>query len=241
MDATLHPTPRWREVVLDQIRIVGLSLIPATLVVAAVLAIGTAMIVGEIVSGGAGFDGRQTFPTALIAFLYPFAVWRSEKRFGPAFLWTLPVDRRLLALAKVFAGFVCLMAALAFFVLWLLALGLLAGATAEQTVARVPFIATVGMYLFGSAVVLGLRHPLRWLFGVAGVLWLMGPLGNVLNRPNDGDRAGAGDIFSATDRLLAVWLTLPESTQWAVTFVWVGAGLAAVWAAASRHRDRRRS
>ncbi|HYO78299.1 MAG TPA: hypothetical protein VE010_17705 [Thermoanaerobaculia bacterium] len=244
MDVTLHSTPRRREVVLEQLRIVGLSLGPAALVVASVLAVGTAIIVGEIMSGGPGFDSDETFPTALIAFLFPFAVWRNEKRFGPAFLWTFPVERRLLALAKVFAGFVWFMAALAFFALWLLVLGLITGASPAQTVARIPFVATIGMYLFGSALVLGLRHALRWLLGVAGVLFLIGTLGEALSQPDDSEWAyvpGARGFFAATSRLIAAWLSLPESAQWATsTFLWIAAGLAALWAALSRHRERRR-
>ncbi len=240
METTLHATPRWRDVVVEQIRIVRLSLVPAALVVAAVLAIGTVVIGGEIIGGGRGFDSEETFPTALIAFLYPFAVWRNEKRFGPGFLWTFPVERRLLALAKVFAGLVWFMAALAFFVLWLLALGRFDGASAEQTVARIPFVATIAMYLFGSAVVVGLRHPLRWLLGAGGVLFLMGTISDVLNRPNGGDGPEVGASSTFPD-VVAAWLTLPDSAQaTATTFVWVGAGLFAVWAAASRHRDRRR-
>ena len=243
-EGTLHPGPRWRDVVLEQIRIVGLSLGPAALVVAVVLGIGTVMIVGEIVGGGPGFDSDETFPTAIIAFLYPFAVWRSEKRFGPAFLWTFPVDRRRLALAKVFAGFVWLMAAVAFFATWLLALGLPAGAASAQTVARIPFIATIAMYLFGSALVLGLRHPLRWLLVLAGVFVVMGTLSDLFTQPNDGEWAyvpGASSFFSMANRISAAWLSLPESAQSVISTLFMfGAGFAALWMAASRHRDRRK-
>lgn len=243
-DVTLNATPRWRDVVLQQVAIVGLSLRREALVVAAVLAAAAVLIGGEIIGGGPGFDSDETFPTAQIAFLYPFLVWRSEKRFGPAFLWTLPVDRRRLALAKVFAGAVWFMAALTFFVVWLLALGLLADAPAARTIMRVPFTATLGAYLFGSALVLGLRHPLRWLLGTAGVLVLMGALGDVINRPDDAEWRyvpGAANFFSTTERLRAVWLTLPDFAQWTVTtLLWFGLGLIAVWIAASRHRERHR-
>lgn len=244
MDVTLHPEPRWRDVVREQIRIVGLTLGPAALIIAVVLAIGTVMIAGEILGDGPGFDADETFPTALIAFLYPFAVWRSEQRFGPAFLWTFPVERRRLALAKVFAGFVWLTAGVAFFVAWLFALGLFAGAPAAHTVARVPIVATFAMYLFGSALVLGLRHPLRWLIGAAGVIVLMGTLGDALAQPNDGEWAyvpGAAAFFSMANRFMSAWLSLPASAQSVLSTVFVlGAGFAALWIAASRHRDRRK-
>ena len=60
----------------------------------------------------------------MLGLLLPIGVWKGEERFGPGFLWTLPVDRRRHALAKVFAGWVWLMGAVALFVLWLLALAL---------------------------------------------------------------------------------------------------------------------
>ncbi|HEY0142208.1 MAG TPA: hypothetical protein VGF48_15025 [Thermoanaerobaculia bacterium] len=243
-DVTLHPTPRRRDVLLEQLRMVGVTLRPAALIVAAVLAFGTVMVGGEIIGGGRGFDSNETFPTALVAFLFPFAVWRNEKRFGPAFLWTLPVERRLLALAKVLAGFVWFMVALAFFVLWLLVLGLLAGAPPEHTIARVPFITTIAMYLFGSALVLGLKHHLRWLVGAAGVRFLMGTSGEAIRRPETREWRyvpGADAFFSAISEVRAAWLSLPDSAQWTLgTFLWIAASVAALWAALSRHRERRR-
>lgn len=244
MDVTLHPGPRWRDIVLEQIRIVGLGLVPAALVVAIVLGGGTVIIVHEIIGGGPGFDSLDTFPTAVVAFLFPFAVWRSEKRFGPSLLWTFPVDRRRLALAKVFAGLVWLMAGVAFFFTWLLVLKLLAGASSAHTIARVPFAATCAMYLFGSALVVGLRHPLRWIAGVAGVLFLMGAVSDLFTQPNDGEWAyvpGARAFFSVTSRVIAAWLALPGSTQSVLSTLFMfGVAFAALWTAASRHRERRK-
>lgn len=245
IDVTLHPMPRWRDVVHEQVRVVGLSLRTAALVFAIVLGVSTLMVGSELLRGGPGFDSNDSFPTALVSFLFPFAVWRGESRFGPAFLWTLPVDRRRLALAKVFAGWVWLMAALAVFVSWLLALALLSPATpAAQVLVRIPFTATLATYLLGSALVLGLRHPLRWLFGAAGVLFLMGTLSDVLSQPDDGEWQyvpGANAFFSAAERAAALWQTLPDPVRWSITtFLWFGAGAAALWVAASRHRERRR-
>ena len=243
-EVTLHPAPRWRDVVLEQLRIVALSLRAEALVITVVLGAVTVMIVGEFLGGGPGFDSQETLPTALISFLFPFAVWRREPRFGPAFLWTLPVDRRQLALAKVFAGWVWLMAAMAVFTAWLLALGFLTGVSPAHTILRIPFTATALLYLFGSALVLGLRHPLRWLFGAAGVLFLMGTLGDVISRPDDSEWRyvpGARAFFSTVSRAAETWLTIPDPARWAITTVLcLGAGLALLWAAASRHRERRR-
>jgi hypothetical protein len=244
IDANLHPTPRWRDVVLQQVAIVGLGLRREALVLIAVLAAAGSLVAGEIIRGGPAFDGDETFPTALVAFLFPFLVWRSDKRFGPSFLWTLPVDRRRLALARVFAGGVWLTAALTFFVAWLLALGFLGGAPAARTVMRVPFTATFAAYLFGSALVVGLRHPVRWLLGAAGVIVLMGAVGQAIHKPGQStwqSVPGAGAYSSAAGDVETAWRTLPDLARWTIsTFVIFPAGFAAVWAAASRHRDRRR-
>lgn len=243
MEVTLHPKPRWRDVVLEQIRIVGLSLRPVGLVLAVVLGIGTYAIGIEILGGGPGFDSDEMLPTALISFFFPFAVWRGERRFGPAFLWTLPVDRRRLALARVFAGLVWLMAAVAAFVSWLLVLALIARATPEYQVARIPYVETIAAYLFGSALLVGLRHPLRWLLGAAGVLFLTGNLSQMLEQFYGVQSVmGSRRLYYAATGAGDVWLGLPDLAQWAIaTFLLLGAGLAALWAAASRHRERRRN
>lgn len=242
MDVTLHPTPRRREVILEQIRHVGLSLRREALVVAVVLGIGTVVVIGDILGGGPGLDSNETFPTALVAFLLPFLVWRNDKRFRPSFLWTLPVDRRQLALAKVFAGGVWLAAAVALFVIWVFMLGLPGRVPTAHTVERIPFIATIAMYLFGSSIVLGLRHPLRWMFGAAGLFFLIGGVSQKLEHLY-GVRTllGSSRLYSAVDDAAGFWQTLPVFAQWAISaFLLIGAGLALLWAAASRHVERRR-
>jgi hypothetical protein len=272
MEVTLHPTPRGRDVVREQVRMVGLGLRREALIAAVVLGIVTLAVAGRIVRGGAGLllDSDASGPISVAAFLLPFAVWRGERRFGPAFLWTLPVDRRRLALAKVFAGWVWLMAALAVFLSWLAALALLSGATAIPPTAvpqslrwLVPFTGATAMYLLGSALVLGLRHPLRWLLGTVGVFFLLAALSEALGRTGSGELRivawsgvlrwavygpyglrtllSSSGFFSAAEDAAATWRKLPHLAQWATaTFLWLGAGLAALWAAASRHGERRR-
>ena len=228
-EMTLHPTPRLRDIVLDQIRIVVSSLRIEALLFAAFLGGATVLIVGDLLSGGPGFDSDEIFSTALIAFLFPFALWRRDKPFGSAFLWTLPVDRRRLALARVFAGFVWLMSALAIFISWLLTLALIAEVSLLHTFLRVPIVATIAAYLIGSAVVLGLRHPVRWLAGAGGVFLLMGRT----IRPH-------GRIDNTIDHAWETWLTLPNLTQFLIfTSLSLGVGLIALWVAASRHKETR--
>lgn len=239
MQGTLHPTPRGRDVVREQVRIVGQGLRREALIAAVVLGVVTSAIGIEMTRGSVGIQSDSWEATSIVAFLFPFAVWKGEKRFGPAFLWTLPVDRRRLALAKVFAGWVWLMIALAVYVLWLLALTLFSDATAMLPVTLVPFTAATAMYLLGSALVLGLRHPLRWLLATVSVLFLLAFLHQY--GPHDLRTLLISSGFvSAMEHAAAAWRTLPDLAQWATaTFLWLGAGLAALWAAASRHRENR--
>jgi hypothetical protein len=237
-EVTLHPAPRWSDAVLEQIRILGISLRREALVVAVVLALSTFIIGAELARGGPGFDSNETLPTAVISFLFPFAVWRGEKRFGPAFLWTLPVDRRRLVLAKVLAGWVWLMAAMTVFVAWLLTLALIAGVSLIETIGRVHFVPTTATYLLGSALVLGLRHPLRWLLGATGLVVLVGGVSNELERAHGVQTLlGSSGLLLATRRVTDLWYALPVPIS---AFLWLGAGLAALWIAASRYRERRR-
>ena len=235
---SLHAMPRGRDVVREQIRIVGLALRREALVVAIVVGIVTAKIVIDIVRGSAAswFDSDEWVPIAFVSFFVPFAIWRREKRFGPAFLWTLPVDRRRLALARVFAGWVWLMAALAFFVCWQAGLALVSRVAGAETVNLFAFVGATAMYLFGSALVLGLRHPLRWLLGTAGVFFLLGFFNQAVDI-----RMRSGAVGSAINSAGTFWLALSEPVQWVVAaFLWLGAGLIALWAALSRHGERRR-
>jgi hypothetical protein len=241
-EVTLHPTPRWRDVVLEQVRIVGLSLRTMGLLVAAVLGFGTILIVSELVGGGPGFDSRQTFPTALYSALIPFVMWRNDRPFGPAFLWTLPVDRRRLALARVFAGWLWTMATVGGFILWLYVLALLAHAPALEIVMRVPVTATATAYLFASALILGVRHPLRWLLAATGVFFLIGGLSEAFGSgPSALDSAlSASGFVSAVEDAVEAWGVLPGLARWAITtFISLGSGLAALWAAISRHKENR--
>jgi hypothetical protein len=245
MDATLHSLPRMSDVIREQIRVVGLSLRREALVVAIVLVIVTLRIALDIVQGTAAswFDTGDWAVIGIASFLFPFAVWRRDRQFGPAFLWTLPVDRRRLSIAKVFAGWVWLMAALAVFVLWHLALALLSGVPDPQIVSLTVFSGTTAMYLLGSAVVLGLRHPLRWLLGTVAVLALLGMLEKGLAHGPWAVETlvTSTEVPSALAGAWSVWQSLPALAQWAIlTILWLGAGLLALRAAASRHAESRR-
>jgi hypothetical protein len=262
-DWTLHRSPPLRDVVREQIRVVGLALRREALVVASVLAIVTLIIAIDIVHGNAAtwFDSDEWAGVGVISFLFPFAVWRRERRFGPAFLWTLPVDRRQLALTKVFAGWVWLISAMTAFALWHKALAVLSGVTDPQTI-PLPLTGGTAMYLLGSALVLGLRHPLRWLLGTVGVFFVLATLNEALGRTATGQArmvAWSGvlrwlvygpygidtllsshSFSSAVDGAATVWREHPHLSWALAAFLWLSAGLAALWAAVSRHGEHRR-
>jgi hypothetical protein len=293
-----HATPRLRAVAAEQVRVVGLSLRWLGVVALAVIAVITALILTEVLAAGRpiDFNPEQVMVPGPVALLLPIFIWKDEDRFGSAFLWTLPVDRRQHALVKVFAGWVWLMAAVACFVLWLLAMSLVSGdrvlaeelrgflpvspfpepGTIDRSVIRtvrwapqpilwlVPFTAATATYLLGSALMLGPRHPLRWVVGTVLAFFLLLGIAEatssrwLLNAPNQVLRPlfigpyGLDAVLTARTDFLKVgttltsgesaiiWRGFPNLGQLALaTLLWTGAGLLALWAAASRHRERR--
>jgi hypothetical protein len=295
--------PRLRTVLLEQIRVTGHALRTPALIAAALVALLTLWVALQVAS-------REThirltaWPTqmpGLVGALLPVAVWARDERFGPGFLWTLPVDRRRHALTKVLAGWVWLMGAVALFVGWLLAVTVTTGGRAlppetlhvlaapiaaagplDPAALRpvrwaagpllwlVPFTAATATYLLASALALGSRHPLRWVIGTAlvyvlssiasqaasaqlGVRWLDDAPGRLVRLLVEG-RYGLDALLTARTESLSVpatlttgarvmvWRAVPALADWGTALLlWTGAGLAALWAAASRHRERRRA
>jgi hypothetical protein len=298
-DPTRHSPPGGLTVLLAQIRLVERAMRTPALVAAALIGLATLILTIEIVDTSTviPFHPEHHVLPGLLGLLLPVGVWMGEERFGAAFLWTLPVDRRRHALAKVFAGWVWLMGAVALLVIWLLGLALFSGGNvlAEETrrvlwsfsVAAagpfdpnavqevrwtphplfwmVPFTAATGTYLLASALALGSPHPLRWIAATLCGFFLLVALVDsasaerliqgahgLLDALVKG-RYGVDALLTArteslqvaatlsTGETLVVWSALPDLGQWArATLLWTGAGLAAVWAAASRHRERRR-
>ena len=107
--------PRLRTVLVEQVRATGFALRGAALIGGTLLALVTIAGALQRVSMGAVVNLYQ-WPSLLpgvVGALLPIAVWARDERFGPGFLWTLPVDRRRLALTKVVAGWVWLMGGVA--------------------------------------------------------------------------------------------------------------------------------
>ena len=294
----LHQTPRLADVLREQVRAVALALRTPALVGLAILLLGSALAIAEFVTGGGRVDfaPELSMVPAFVGLLFPIGVWKGERRFGTSFLWLLPVDRQRHALAKVTAGWICLMLAVLFFLVWIFVLALATGGNilGEHTVqllpsavipeARtldpaalrpiryapqpvfwlVPFTAATGTYLLASAVALGSRYPLRWIVGVplgillvsalgaaADIDWLRFLASRLLGAALEG-RYGLDALFTAraeslktavvlsTGKTVSVWRGLPDVREWALaTFLWFGAGLAALLAATARHREHR--
>jgi hypothetical protein len=236
---TRHSLPRWRDVVLEQVRIVGRSLRLEAWAVTAILGVGTLVIGIDIARGGPGFDSSDWLPTPLVSFLIPFSLWRRERPFDRALLWTFPVERRRLALARVIAGGVWTMALLAVFALWLLVLGAFAHAPPARTFMRVQVVATATTYLLGNALVLGLRHPLRWLLRVVAFVALIAFFTHAPGMPS---RESATRVGIAVGDAWANWDAMPALAQSLMAAILgLGMGAAALWGALSRHGERRRS
>jgi hypothetical protein len=295
-EPVLHATPRIADVVREQVRAVAIALRVPALGALAVLVLGSALTIAEFITGGGAVDfaPELSMVPAFVGLLFPIGVWKGEKRFGTSFLWLLPVDRRRHALAKVAAGWVCLMAAVLFFLAWLFVLSLVTGGNilGEHTIqllpsavvpeARtldpaalravryapqpvfwlVPFTAATGTYLLTSAVAVGVRYPVRWMIGVPlGVLlasalgaaadidWLKFLASRLLHALVDG-RYGLDALFTAraeslktavvltTGKTVSAWRGLPDVGEWVLaTAFWIGAGLAALTAAALRQRE----
>jgi hypothetical protein len=216
MDTSRHATPPLRDALVAQMGLVGFALRTPAFVAALLVAVATGVILFD--AEALAFRPEHYVMPGLLGILLPISVWRGETRFGGGFLWTLPVDRRHHALARVFAGWLWLMGAVVLFVLWLLTLAILTGGsvlapevravlptyqalvtfdpgalqhvrwTPDPRLWLVPFAAATCAYVFASALTLGTRQPLRWIVG--------GLLGGLL-------LVAAGDV-SSSDRLLGL-------------------------------------
>jgi hypothetical protein len=122
------------------------------------------------------------------------------------------------------------MIVLATFIVWEKTLAALSGVAHAETMPAITFVGTTAAYLIGSALVLGLRHPMRWLLGAAGLFFLVGGLGDALS---PGPYA-VEPLLRSSGVLSAV-----EDSAAVVPFLCLCAGLIALWAAISRHKENR--
>ena len=199
MSTTSPPQMPFGALLIEQVRSVGMSLRKEAILLGLLLLALSVVGLYEAWSHAAGLNGEPELllTTLPVAFIFPFAVWKGEKIFDDAFLWTFPVSRHRIALAKVAAGAVWCLAGILAVLLWILLITLVTGGTFGISETRlighgnqdlpefaqvawqtplwmwlVPFASGLILYLLGSAAVLGLRHPVR-LFAGAAFGWAM--------------------------------------------------------------------
>ena len=261
----------------------------AALAAVCVLAAVTAIRYGERLE----FGPELLLPVLPLSLILPWLVWKGDPVFGRALLWTLPVRRQRAAAAKVAAGALWLMLGvlLTFAGLALTTLatggkigceevrflappsGGLIGAERVQWTTPLwawlmPFGGALLSYTAGSAVLLGLRYPLRWLAGAASAVVLLGVfatnlgpdsaftssidrlLTSVVNGTYGLDFALTGgehslvyDVdrhgFQDGERRPSLWRDMPSFGRWAFALlVWMGAMLLALALAIRRHWER---
>jgi hypothetical protein len=294
------PQPRLRDVLLEQIRVTWIALRRPALVGVGLAAVATTVALPTLIRGGPlHINGWPTWLPGITGALLPIAVWGRDERFGPGFLWTLPIDRRRHAFVKIIAGWIWLMGGVVVFLSWLFVMARMTGegvlpATINVFVSNLPptgpvdpatlravhwdpgplmgvvaFAGATACYLLGSALILGTRHPLRWVIGVA-LLWALTavvgePVGTqfdigwLVGAPERlmqllvGSRYGLDALLTArseslsasatltTGKPMRVWFGVPDLADWAVaTVIWTGLGAILLWVAVSRHGERRR-
>jgi hypothetical protein len=297
------PRPSSRDVLMAQFRAIGFTLRLPMLIAAALAVLVTLTLAIQIASGDIEKHllAEPSSLPGIIGALLPIAIWAREERFGPGFLWTLPVDRSRHALIKVLAGWLWLVAGLALYALCQLVLALVsdggvlpvkmmymltspmpASERLDPAMLRIvrwapgpvvwviPAAAATATYLLASAIMLGIRHPFRWVVGavvlvpalsaathLAGRLldveWLTDAPARAVSQLVEG-RYGLEALLTlrtwsldtrvvlTTGERIQAWSAIPNLGDWRIAaLLWTTAGLLALWAAASRHREQRRA
>lgn len=123
--------PRTGDVLVAQLHATAFALRVPILIAAVAAVLGTVFLAVRIASGDMEKNllAQPSSLPGIVGALLPAAIWAREERFGPGFMWTLPVDRSRHALLKVLAGWLWLMAGAALYVLCLLVLSIVAGDT----------------------------------------------------------------------------------------------------------------
>lgn len=119
-----------------------------------------------------------------------------------------------------------------------------------------PFFAATALYLLASALWVGTRHPIRWVVGlwiavlaIGGFLelteiqsaerFLEGALSTFDQLVTGGHETLRRSVWPTPGERLVVWDALPSPGRWAgISASWLALGVAAVVAAARRHRTR---
>lgn len=229
-----HEPPRAIAVLRLHLGKVGRTLRPELIGLALVLSPTVILALGLMMRRDAVLDYPSEALSILLpagGFLLPFRLWSREGLFDRGSFQHLPVERRKHVLIRVCAGAAWALGVAAGVVLLF---NLLARAAGSPTIGPavwqwlVPLGAVATAYLLGSALVLAVRHPLRWSAGSILAFMLLGAFASPI--------AGAlsnGDL--AFERVLTGG---DSSAEWALALLfWFGLGLTAVAVASLRHRE----
>lgn len=191
----LHPVPSRGAVARENLRAVGQS-VRLEIAAVLVLLLGLLVLMATLAPqgpGGVDYDvADMTWPVVLLGLFAPLAVWKHEEPSRRAYLWSLPVDRARHTLVRVWSGWAWLMALVATYVVWAMAVALVTGGHVvinrdwealllrelppgsrirDLTLAGhawlwlTPFAGATTMYLFGTVVALLSNYPLRVFAG----------------------------------------------------------------------------
>jgi hypothetical protein len=127
-----------------------------------------------------------------------------------------------------------------------------------------PFTAATGTYVIASAVMLGIRFPLRWIAAIGATLFLIAGTSQALGSQRYSERLG--DVVDAVMRgpygldgllsagaesaktsaavpggdVISVWYELPSINDWVIaTLLWTSLGIAGLAAGLWRNRENR--
>lgn len=135
---SLQPLPRFRSVVGEQVRAVGVALRREWLLFALGLGFLTLIFALNEIREGRSSNVRSAFsltselltPLSLLGLFAPMSVWKAEGPSRRGYHWAMPVGRIRHTFAKAFAGWGWLMLLVTIFLVWAL---LLASATGGET------------------------------------------------------------------------------------------------------------
>lgn len=191
MTAVLHECPRWETVAYEQVRVVGLRLRSAgILLLVLLLLVGAFPIAESVRLHGASRSPATVLPNftftpemsvvfTFVALLLPLMVWQDEDPTRRTYHWLMPLSRHAHTAAKVFGGWVWLMLLTVTVLFGLVALvGLTSRVTGTPQPYHahfsawewlVPVTSATIAYVLSSAAAVWARRPIIWLFGAGAI------------------------------------------------------------------------
>jgi hypothetical protein len=185
----MHPVPRPRDVVREQINAVALRVRALGVLLFGAMMIYAVVVINVVRNEQYSALARMPHyrPTTFeftpeiaillvyLGFLLPAMMWHEENPMRRTYHLAMPVERSTHALMKTFAGWVWLMVATAMFVAIVVIVDLIARKIAGLPMAfsarvqwwgwLVPFTSVTIAYLLGASAAVGARNPAVWIVG----------------------------------------------------------------------------